>query len=197
MESAAHLDLHTLRAAAVAGDGTVAPLPFLVAGTLTWPVQHAHRVAHAWRAWADATGGVVRSGVRIVRPPRRPAVVAVDVVLAAEASGAVGALTDLRALEPAIDSVRIVPPAAVMPAPTRVPSGAAPVAAGWRLRALPAEAVDAFAAAAAEAPLLSVELHRVGGGHGVAALGAARGADETERVRIAVAQLERALSPWR
>jgi hypothetical protein len=199
MPYAERLDLRTLRAAAVAADGAVVPLPSLVAGTLTWPWQHAHRVLHEWRAWVASTGGILRSGVRLVQPPRRAAVVAVDLALAGEPWGAGRALTALRRLEPAIDSVRLVAPAAVALAPARVPPSTVPIAAQLRLTALPAEAVDAFAAVAgpgSSSPLLSVELLRLGGGYRVAALGAARGTEDGERVRIALAQLERRLAPW-
>lgn len=196
MPSTERLDLRALRPAAVDDDGTIVPLPSLVAGTLTWPWQHAHRVLHAWRSWVEETDGIVRAGVRLARPVRRPAVVAVDVALAGESWGASGALTTLRRLGPAIDSVRLVAPAAVWLPSARVPAGATPLRAHLRLRALPPEAVDAFAAAAAGAELLTAALHRVGGGYAVVALGAARGADEAERVRTGLAQLRRALAPW-
>jgi hypothetical protein len=199
MPYAERLDLRTLRAAAVTADGTVVPLPSLVAGTLTWPWQHAHRVLHEWRTWVATAPGLVRSGVRLLQPPGRAAVVGIDLALAGERWGAARALTVLRRLEPAIDSVRIVAPAAVALAPARVPPGTVPISRQLRLAALPGEAVDAFAAAAgpgSASPLLAAELHRVGGGYGVAALGAARGEEEAERVRIALAQLERRLAPW-
>jgi hypothetical protein len=195
MPPAAHdLDLHTLRAAAVFDDTAVIPLQTLTAGTLTWPWQHAHRVLHEWRAWVDAADGVVRSSARLVQAPRRPAVVAVDVALAGRPQ-----LAALRRLEPAIDSVRVVPAAAIALAPARVPGGAAALTAHRRLRSLPPDAVDEFAAAAGPgsgSPLLSAELHRVGGAYTLAALGAACGADEAERVRIGLAQLARRMAPW-
>jgi hypothetical protein len=196
MPSAERLDLRALRAAAVDKDGSVVPLPSLVAGTLTWPGAHAQRVLHEWRGWVAGTDGIVRSGVRLVRPPGRPAAVAVDVALAGEPWGAGAALGALRRLGPEIDSVRLVAPAAIALPPMRVPPGTAPVATSFRLRALPAAAVDAFAAAAAGAALLSAALERVGGGYGVTALGAGRGPEDVERARLAVAQLARRLAPW-
>jgi hypothetical protein len=194
MPSAANdLDLGTLRAATVTGGGAVVPLPHLIAGTLTWPWQHAHRVLHEWRAWAEATGGIVRTRARLVQTPRRGGAVAVDVALAADR------LEALRRLEPAIDSVRLVAPAAVGLPFQRPPAGTAAVTAHRRLRALPGPAIDAFVAAAGPgsgSELLSAELHRVGGGYALAALGAARGAEQAERLRIGIAQLERRLAPW-
>jgi hypothetical protein len=196
MPSAERLDLSALRAAAVDGDGSIVPLPSLVAGTLTWPWPHAHRVLHAWRDWAEETGGIVRTSVRLARPVRGQAVVAVDVALAGEPWGASGALSALRRLRPAIDSVRPVAPAAVWLRSPRAPAGTTPLRADLLLRELPPEAVDAFAAATADAELLSAALHRVGGGYAVSALGAARGLDEEERVRTGLAQLRRRLAPW-
>jgi hypothetical protein len=199
MPYAERLDLRTLRAAAVARDGTVVPLASLVAGTLTWPWPHAHRILHEWRAWAATTDGIVRTSARLLQRPGGPAAVAIELALAGEPWGAGDALTALRRLEPEIDSVRLVPPAAVVPTPARVPPGTVPVATQLRLAGLPAAAVDALAAAAgpgSASPLLAVELHRLGGGHRVTALGAARGTDDAERVRIALAQLERRLAPW-
>jgi len=196
MPSAERLDLSALRAAAVDGDGSVVPLPSLVAGTLTWPWPHAHRVLHAWRDWAEETGGIVRTSVRLARPVRRPAVVAVDVALAGHPWGAGDAVSALRRLRPAIDSIRLVAPAAVwLPAP-RVPAGTTPVRAEVRLRRLPPEAVDAFAAATADAEVLAAALHRVGNGYALSALGAARGDDEAERVRTGLRQLEHRMAPW-
>jgi hypothetical protein len=197
MPSAERLDLRTLRAAAVTAGAEIVPLPSLVAGTLTWQWPHAHRVLHEWRMWIAATDGVVRSGVRLVRAPGRPPAVAVDVALAGEAWGAGRALGALRRLEPAIDSIRLVAPAAVVLSSPRVPPGTTPVAGHVRLRALPAAAVDAFAAAVGDAELLSAELRRVGGGYAVSLLGAGRGPDDAERVRVAIAQVERRLAAWR
>jgi hypothetical protein len=119
------------------------------------------------------------------------------VALAGEAWGAGRALSALRRLDPAIDSIRLVAPSAVVPAAPRVPPGTTPVVAHGRLRALPPAAVDAFAAATAEAELLSAELARIGGGFAFSALGAGRGGDDVERVRVGMAQLERRLAPWR
>jgi hypothetical protein len=196
MPSTERLDLAALRAVAVDDDGSIVPLPSLVAGTLTWPWPHAHRVLHAWRDWAEETDGLVRTSARLSRPMGRPAVVAVDVALAGAPWSGSDGLAALRRLRPAIDSIRHVAPAAVaLPSP-RVPAGTTPLRAEWRLRALPPETVDAFAAAAAEAELLSAALHRFGGAYALSALGAARGADDAERVRTGLAQLRRRVAPW-
>jgi hypothetical protein len=114
-------------------------------------------------------------------------------------AGAHRALAPLRALRPATDSVTLAGPELLRPALTAVPAGCAPFSAHLRLTGLPAEAVDAFLAAAgpgARAELLSAELHHLGGTFALAAVAAAADADEVDRVRVALMQLERRLAPW-
>jgi hypothetical protein len=193
------IDLRTLRAAALTATGDVVALPFLTVGTLTWPAEHAHRVLHEWRLWLDGAGDVMRSSARVVRYPRQRAVVAVDVALAGEPTAAAGRLDALRRLEPAIDTVRVGPPTAVERARVRVPAGTTPVLARMRLRALPAAAVDALVAGAGPAAaceLIAVELHHNRGAFTLAAIGAAAGAEQAERVRIGIDQLVRRVAPW-
>jgi hypothetical protein len=114
-------------------------------------------------------------------------------------AGAHRALAPLRSLRPVTDSVTIAGPELLRPALTAVPAGCEPFSAHLRLSALPPEAVDAFLAAAgptARTELLSAELHHLAGTFALAAVGAAAGADEAERVRVALEQLERRLAPW-
>ncbi|HTE63363.1 MAG TPA: hypothetical protein VK631_23610 [Solirubrobacteraceae bacterium] len=197
--SARRLDLRTLRAAAVTESGAVVPLPFLTAGTLVWPWEHVHRVLHEWRLWIGGAGGVVTSSARVLRTPRRAPVVAIDVAIAGESDAAADRLAALRRLEPAADTVRIGPPTTLRPAIERVPAGMAPITAHLRLRELPALAIDAFTAAAgpdSRSELLAAELHHLGGAYALAAVGAARDAEEAVRVRIGLDDLVRRLAPW-
>ncbi len=193
-DAARQLDLRMLRAATLDGDGAVVPADFLTIGTLTWPVQHAHRVLHAWRDWTAAAAGAT-SSVRLVRPPRGRPTVAVDVTWTGDAA----LLEPLRRLAPELDTIRPGAPAALRPAVNHVPPGMAPLTAHRRLCGLPSAAVDAFAAGAgpeARAELLSAELHHLGGVYVLAAIGAAAGSDGAERVRIGLAALERRMAPW-
>ncbi len=197
--SARRLDLRTLRVAGLTGAGAVAPLPFLTAGTLTWPWEHAHRVLHEWRLWLDGAGDVVMSTARVLRAPPAPAVVAVEVAIAGEPDAARARLAALRRLEPATDTVRLGPPTTLRPAAGRVPPGLAPITGHLRLRELSAAAVDEFAAAAgpdSRTELLVAELHHLGGAYALAALGAARDGEEAVRVRIGLDRLMGRLAPW-
>ena len=124
MSSAAHrLRLGALRAATLSDDGEVVPLPWLVAGTLSWPAAHAHRVLHAWRAWLEDAEQPVASTARLRRPPRGAATVAVEVALPGGAAGAARRLAPLRALAPEADTVAIAGPELLRPALTAVPAG--------------------------------------------------------------------------
>jgi hypothetical protein len=200
MSSAAdRLRLGALRAATLTDDGEVVPLPWLVAGTLTWPAGHAHRVLHAWRAWLADADQPVASTARLLRPPRGAATVAVEVALPGGPHEAARRLAPLRALDPATDTVAIAGPELLRPALTAVPAGYEPFSAHLRLGALTAEGVDALLAAAgpgARTEVLSAELHHLAGTFALAAVAAAGDAEEAERVRIALAQLERRLAPW-
>jgi len=200
MSSAAHrLRLGALRAATLTDDGAVVPLPWLVAGTLTWPAGHAHRVLHAWRAWLAAADEPLASTARLRRPPRGRATVAIEVALPGGPLVAGTRLASLRALDPETDTVGIAGPELLRPALTAVPAGCAALSTHLRLAELTAEGVDAFIAAAgpqARTELLSAELHHLAGAYALAAVAAAGDAEEAERVRIALAQLERRLAPW-
>ena len=200
MSTAANrLRLGALRAATLTDDGEVVPLPWLVAGTLTWPAADAHRVLHAWRDGLADADEPIASTARLRRPPRGAATVAIEVALPGGMAGAHRALAPLRALRPATDDVTLAGPELLRPALTAVPAGYAPFSAHLRLAALPPAGIDAFLAAAgpaARTELLSAELHHLGGTFALAAVAAAAGAEEAERVRIALEQLERRLAPW-
>jgi hypothetical protein len=197
--SARRLDLRTLRPAVVTVGGDVEPVSQLTAGTLLWPWMHAHRVLHEWRLWLEDAGDVVTSSAALLRAPRARPLVAVDLALASEPGAAAERLAPLRRLAPDADTVRPSRPAALRPALARMPAGAAPLTGHLRLRELPAAAVDAFVAAAGPgsgSELIAAELHRVGGGYALAAIGAAYGGDDADRVRITLEQVVRRLTPW-
>ena len=193
------LRLSSLRAAALDDVGAVVPLPWLTAGTLTWPAAHAHRVLHGWRAWLEASYDAPASSFRIRRVPRGAVTVSVEVAMPGEPYLAAGRLAPLRRLDPVTDTVGHAGPELLRPALTAVPAGYAPVTDHIALAALPPAAADAFVAAAAppaRMELLSAELHHLGGTFGLAAVGAARRGEEAERVRNDLARLRRRMEPW-
>ncbi len=193
------LRLSALRAAALTEAGTVVPLPWLTAGTLTWPGAHAHRVLHGWRAWLEASYDAPASSFRIRRAPRGAVTVSIEVAMPGEPYLAAGRLAPLRRLDPATDTVGHAGPELLRPALTSVPAGYAPLTDHAPLAAFPPAAADAFVAAAAppaRVELLSAELHHLGDTFGLAAVGAAREGEEAERVRTDLAQLRRRMAPW-
>jgi hypothetical protein len=200
MFSATHrLRRDALRAAAVTEAGTVVPLPWLAAGTMTWPAGHARRVLHGWRAWLEASYDDPASSLRIRRAPRGGVTVSIEVAMPGEPWLAAGRLAALRRLEPETDTVGLAGPELLRPALTAVPAGYAPITDHGTLTGLDADAVDAFAAAVAppaRVELLSAELHHLGGAFGLAAVGAARSDDEAARVRNGIEQLRRRMAPW-
>jgi hypothetical protein len=193
------LRLSSLRAATLDEAGAVVPLPWLTAGTLTWPAAHAHRVLHGWREWLAASYDAPASSFRIRRAPRGAVTVSIEVAMPGEPYLAAGRLAPLRGLEPVTDTIGHAGPELLRPALTSVPAGYAPVTDHLSLVALPPEAADAFVAAAAppaRMELLSAELHHLGGTFRLAAVGAARGGEEAERVRNDLARLRRRMAPW-
>lgn len=112
MPSALDLDIlrHTLGPTLVAPYArALGAVPWLTAGTLTWPVADARAVAAAWDAWADALPDHAPTALRVTG-----AVVAVDVALPGDPAGAQVTVAPLRALGPQADSVGTVAPAVLL-----------------------------------------------------------------------------------
>ena len=197
--AADRLRLGALRAATLTDDGDVVPLPWLVAGTLTWPAADAHRVLHALARRPRGTPAsrsppppaaapAARRGHRRDRgraPGRR-------------GRGAPRARPAARAA--ARDRQRHARrPGAAPPRAHRGAGRLQPFSSHLRLAALPAAAVDAFLAAAgptARTELLSAELHHLAGTFALAAVAAAR----TRKRRCGSASRSssstRRLAPW-
>ena len=85
------------------------PVPWLTAGTLTWPAADARAVAEAWDAWADALPDHAPTALRVTG-----AVVAVDVALPGDPAGALVTAAPLRALGPHADSIGSAAPAVLL-----------------------------------------------------------------------------------
>jgi hypothetical protein len=206
-------DLATLRAA-IGGGVTPYALalsdqPLLVAGTLMWPWEHAHRVLHEWRAWARTAGEDVTSVARIVRAPwltgvapvlRGRGLVAVDVAVMGDPAAAAARLGALRRLEPELDTVGLVTRAELMERCPTAHGAASAIGTHVLLRELPAAALDAFLGAAGPASrseLVAAELRHLGGEEfAVAGIGVAGDAEQAQRIRIGLEALERRLAPW-
>ena len=93
-------------------------VPWLTAGTLTWPAAAAADVLAAWHAWTSEQPPCVLSAVRVGGCD-----VAVDVAVLGDPSGVPAVLAPLRALAPAFDSVATLGPRALR-SPAAVESAA-------------------------------------------------------------------------
>ena len=151
------------------------PITEVYAGVMFWPIERATEVLTAYAAWADALPDEVSTVGRVMQFPPFPEIpeplrgrafaMVEAVALVDEARGA-ELVAPMRALEPAIDTVALVPAPSIttlhMDPPHPVPGAGD----GTMLRELTGETVEALVAAAGVAPgspLLSVELRQLGG----------------------------------
>jgi FAD/FMN-containing dehydrogenase len=193
------------------------------AGAMFFPVARAEEVLQAWREWLPALPDSVSSIGRLLKFPPLPelppdlsgqAFVLIEAVCLMDAATSDDLLAPLRVLGPAIDTFTQTPveelAALHMDPPAPVPA----YGDGLLLADLTAEAVSAFARfAAADVPLLSLELRHLGGAltPGRVDAGAVDGVpgavalyavgmtpDEAlaQVVRDALSDVERALAPW-
>jgi hypothetical protein len=180
------LDLDIVRASL--GPSLAAPyehafgaVPWLTAGTLTWPGGEAPGVLQMWRAWVERLPGSALTAVR-----RGEYVVAVDVALIGDPWGAAARLDPLRALHPAGDMVGAASPSALLGRSGGAP--AAIVAATAQKGALPD--MRALAAARVPAGITIGARHDLVGGPALVAVGIAA---EAPRLHLALASLDRGL----
>jgi FAD/FMN-containing dehydrogenase len=200
-------------------------IPELYAGAMLWPWERAAEVLHAWREWTlDAPESVTTSARILQVPPvdeipemvRGRRFVVIDGAVLGSAAYAAEVLSALRALEPEIDLFAIAPPAA-LPQIHMDPEHPVPgIGTHAMLDELPAEAIDAFVAAAGPAsgsPLLAAELRHVGGalarvpaGAGATArleaayvlfgVGSPMVREMADPIRAQLAELRAAMAPW-
>src|SRR3954447_9848251 len=199
------------------------PVEEVHAGVLFFPIDRAGEVLQAWREWIQTVPETVTSVGRLLRFPPLPdlpphlsgqSYVVVEAACQLSADEADDLLAPLRALRPAIDSFRRTP-ITELSALHMDPNGPVPgLGDGMLLGELPEAAVDAVARlAAADLPLLSVELRHLGGqlAPGRMAGGAVSGIDAGfalfavgitpdeaagKAVRSAVDAVLHAMAPW-
>jgi hypothetical protein len=184
------------------------PVPFVTAGALAWPWEHAHRVLHEWAAWTREQPDDLTSAGRLTRLPHLPivaaplrgrALVVVEVAMAAEPAAAAHRLAALRRLEPELDTVALMDPGSIPAMHTAADAPAPALTAFMALSGLPAAAIDAFVAAAGPASgsnLLTASLRQLGPVHGLAAAGVPADREDAARIDIHLAQLERRMAPF-
>ena len=187
MPSALDLDIlrHTL------GDSLVAPyarafgpVPWLTAGTLTWPAADARAVAAAWTAWAGALPDGAPTALRVTG-----AVVAIDVAVPGDPAGALLTVAPLRALGPHADSFGTATTALLLGRGGGTPAPLACACVPLARRPVP----RTLLAALARAPEgVGLGVRRDAAGRTLIGIGIAA---EAARVRAAVDRAARALAP--
>ena len=154
------------------------PIAELYAGALFFPWERSAEVLHAWRNWIRTVPDEVTSVGRIMQFPPLELVpeglrgksfaIVHAYSLGTEAEG-IERLAPLRALGPAIDTVRMVPPVELSEMHMDPPDPLPYLGEHLVLGDLPASAIDDFVAAAGPgsgSALVSAEVRHVGGALG-------------------------------
>ncbi|ONH24379.1 oxidoreductase [Pseudofrankia asymbiotica] len=199
------------------------PVTDVYAGVLFFPIERAEEVLHAWRGWLPSVPDEVTSVGRLLRFPPLPELppalrgqsyVVVEAACQLPPSLAAALLAPLRALGPSLDTFT-TRPASELGLLHMDPDGPTPAHGdGMLLRALPPEAVTAFASGADGADaLLSLELRHLGGAlapgrrpggavdgidaaFALFAVGITPDAASAQAVRSAVDAVQRRMGPW-
>lgn len=148
------------------------PYADVFAGMLLWDAARASEVAHAWARWTTELPESVSTSLRLMHFPPIPelppflsgrSVLVIDGAILETDAAAAAILDPLRALGPEIDTFARIPSAALVAVHMDPPEPSPAVSGHAMLRAVPAEAIDAFVSAAAtQGPMVS-ELRHVGG----------------------------------
>jgi hypothetical protein len=136
------------------------PMTGVHAGAFFWPIERAADVMHAWREWTVDLPASVMSAARVMafppivdvpEPLRGRAFVIVEAVLQDAAAAADALLSELRRLEPTMDTFATVPLPALSALHMDPPGPTPGVGDGALIRELDEDAVDAFLSVAATA----------------------------------------------
>ena len=201
------------------------PVRELYAGDLFFPIARAAEVLHAWREWTDTVPDEVTSLAHLLRLPPLPelpeplrgrAFVMVEAACLGDAGTGAELIGPLRRLGPELDTVAMIPAAALgqlnMDPPQPVPAAGD----GAFLADFPAAAIDALVAVAgpdAGIPPPSVEVRHLGGAlarpvseggaqpsieasYLLYAVGPVRSPDLAGPARAHVQAVKDALAPW-
>jgi len=201
------------------------PVESVYAGWLIWPWEEARRVLSRWAEWAGTVPDEVASVGRLLQVPPLPhlpdpvrgrQLAVVEAAIIADEAEAGRLLAPLRELDPEIDTFAQMPPTGLATLHMDPPEPVPGIGNGGLIDDMPAEAVDAFVAAAGPgsgSPLLSVEARLVGGAlarvpDGAGALARLDGGfllygvgmlmppATVDALRAAVAGLIAAMAPW-
>ena len=148
------------------------PYADVFAGMLLWDASRAPEVSRAWAAWTATAAESATTSLRIMHFPPLPelppflsgrSLVVVDGAILETDAAASALLAPLRELGPEMDTFARIPAAGLVAVHMDPPEPSPAFSAHAMLSALPAEAADAFVAAApASRPTIS-ELRHLGG----------------------------------
>ncbi|MBX6388629.1 MAG: FAD-binding oxidoreductase [Frankia sp.] len=151
------------------------PVRAVYAGHLFFPLERAAEVLHAWNAWTRTVPDEMTSVGRMIQIPpieeapeplRGKAFSLVEVFFLGDEDSGAELVRPLRELGPVMDTVAMVPPAALAEMHMDPPEPVPYQGGGLVLGDLTAEAVDGLVAACgpgANSPLISVEIRHLGG----------------------------------
>jgi len=198
------------------------PLTEVYAGVLFWPVERAGAVLNAWREWIRTVPDELTSVGRILQLPPLPDIpeplrgrsfVVVETIYAGSEAEGAALNAPLRALEPELDTVAMVPMEALSHLHMDPEFPAPGAGEGMLLDEFDAAAVDALVASSVGSSLLSVEVRHLGGAvgrpsarHGAVShfdaefllfgVGITPGPEAHAAVLADVARLVAAMTPW-
>ncbi|SBS74944.1 FAD-binding oxidoreductase [uncultured Microbacterium sp.] len=148
------------------------PYADIYAGMLLWDAVHAPAVAHAWARWSAAAPESATTTLRVLHIPPLPdfppflsgrSLVVIDGAILETDAVAAEVLAPLRAMQPEMDTFARIPSAGLIAVHMDPPEPTPAITAHAVLEALPADAVDAFLAAAGSPGLFVAELRHIGG----------------------------------
>jgi hypothetical protein len=201
------------------------PITEVFAGAMFWPMERAAEIMHTWQQLTLDLPETMTSVARVLQLPPIPdvpeplrgrAFTVVEAVLLGDAQEGSLLLEPLRALEPEIDTLALVPPVELIRLHMDPEQPVPAIGGGQLLRGFPSQAIDALLAIAGpdtDSPLLTLEVRHIGGaagrtadGHGALAalegdyMTFGGGIPMTPELGVAIqsriAALEHALGPW-
>jgi len=153
-------------------------LPAIFAGALFFPMERASDILHAWREWTATVPEEVTSVGRLMNFPPIPEIpeplrgqsfTVIEAIHCGPESEAGEVLAPLRGLGPLMDTIAEQPPAGIADLHMDPPEPSPYASDSLLLGDLPAEAIDAYVAAAGPgsgSQLISTEIRHCGGALG-------------------------------
>jgi hypothetical protein len=201
------------------------PITEVFAGAMFWPMEQATEVMHTWRKLTLGFPEAMTSVARVLQLPPIPdvpeplrgrAFTVVEAIFLGDAEEGSRLLDPLRALQPEIDTLAMIPPVELLRLHMDPEQPVPAIGDGRLFRTFPSEAIDALLAVAGpgtDSPLLTLEVRHIGGaarrpaaGHGALAvldgdyMSFGAGIPMTPELGVAIQAridaLDHVLAPW-